>query len=199
VTYWLGGAVSVDLGASHLHPRVLAAAAEFGRRVGGFVRGDAGQGAGKNLVVAVPEPERKQDVILPADRGLAILKTHGVRIAVLRLRDEMGGVLKDFRADLRELFRRGPEAVAAHQDPFPVERADGVVFQISQHHLALVDVPEPVGRKAFQDCALAEVMPDDGACEREEAAVIGELGADRVDDRDRALADAVDQAGNAEH
>ena len=137
-------------------------------------------------------------MILAAVGALAVLKADGLRVTRLRLRHEVGRIFQNFRADCLQHVSRGPLAVTAHHNPLSVERANRVVRKVGQHHLTLVDIPEPVGRKAFQQRPFAKVMSDDVSRQREQAPVISQLGSDPVHDRDRALADAMHEAGNAE-
>ena len=88
-------------------------------------------------------------MILAAVGALAVLETDCFRIAGLWLRHEVGCIFQDFRTDCLQHISRGTLAVTAHHDPLSIQRANRVVRKVGQHHLALVDIPEPVGRQAF--------------------------------------------------
>ena len=138
-------------------------------------------------------------MILSASPAVTVLKRNGLRIACLRLRYELRRVFENLITGGFELFVAGQIAVAAEDDPLAIEVADREVFQIVENHLTLVDIAQPEGGKGGQKRALGEVVADDLGREGEERAVVGELRADGIHDRDALFSDAMNEARHADH
>ena len=147
-------------------------------------------------IVAFADGEN--DVVLAAAAAFALLERDGFRIAGLRLRDEPRGVGGNPRAGRFDFFLRGEPPVAAEDNLLAVKDADGEIFEVGEDHVALVGVAEPIGGQRRQQRALAEVVADDLLRERQQGAVVGELGTDAVDDGHAFFADAMHEPRHAE-
>ena len=117
----------------------------------------------------------EKDVILPAGDLASFVVSHGGRVAILRLRDVVRGILQNEFAGAFDFLPAGLPSVSAQENFFAVQRPDGELLQILQHHFALINVAQPVGGQSAQHGLLAQVVADDRIGQRQQRAVVRQL------------------------
>jgi len=172
-------------------PGVLADPAEA---LGGVaVRGgvDAGECAGEEVEIGAGA-QGEEDVVLRAFAFAAFVEAEGVCAVVAGLSDEEVWLFADFGEE-----SGGGLGVAGLGVEGGDDGGEAELVEVIEDVFALVDVAEPEGGDGGEEWGFVEVEGDDFVAEGEEGLVVGDLGAECVDEGDGAFAQAVDEACDA--